>query len=123
MAMLVKALRLRYLGHRIPSDVLKAETPMVGELTYGPHLHGRSMTAMLMPVAGSSEPLVQLYSCRIKIEKRGVLILGEEDHWRRKHRECYPQTVWAWPISPEGMSIRVIQPANLANEELREAMR
>lgn len=75
--MLVKALRLRYLGHRIPVDVLRQETPIVGELTYEPHLHGRSMTAMLMPLAGSTEPLVQLYSCRIKIEKRGVLTLLE----------------------------------------------
>jgi hypothetical protein len=78
--MLVKALRLRYLGHRIPVDVLRQEQPMTGELTYAVHLHGRSMTAMLLPLEGNTEPLVQLYGCKIKIEQRGILIRGEEDH-------------------------------------------
>jgi len=95
---------------------------MVGELTYGPHLHGRSTSCLLMPLAGSTDPLVQLFSCRIKIERRGILIRGEEDHWRRKHRESYQQTVWAWPIPPEAMSAR-LEPSPNEMDELREAMR
>lgn len=101
--MLVKALRLRYMGHRIPTDVLRQEQPMTGELTYSVHLHGRTMTAMLMPLGGSTEPVLQLYACKIKIERRGILIRGEEDHWKRKNRETYPQTVWAWPVPAETM--------------------
>ena len=105
-AMLVKALRLCYLSHRIPVDVLRQAQPMVRELSYDRHPHGTSMTALLMPLGGSTEPLVQLYICKIKIEKRGILIRGEEGHWKRKNRESYPQTVWAWPIPPEAMAGR-----------------
>ena len=120
--MLIKALRLRYLGHRIPVDVLRQEQPMVGELSYDQHPHRRSITALLMPLGGSTEPLVQLYVCKIKIEKRGILIRGEEGHWKRKNRESYPQTVWAWPIPPEAMASRVV-PSPREMDELREAMR
>ena len=96
---------------------------MVGELSYLPHLHGRAMTCLLMPLGGSTEPLIQLYACKIKIKKGGILIGGEEDHWKRKNRESYLQTLWAWAIPPEGMSIRVLQPSNLASDGLRDAMR
>jgi hypothetical protein len=120
--MLVKALRLRYLGHRIPADILRQEAPMVGDLSYSDHLHGRSMSCLLMPLGGDTEPLVQLFSCRIKIERRGLLIRGEEHLWRRKHRESYPQTVWAWPIPPEAMSNRSIPPSHFDTEELRAAI-
>src|ERR1700739_3509172 len=86
-AMLVKALRLRYMGHKLPVDVLRQAPPMVGELQYHEDQHGRAMTCLLMPLNGSLEPLVQLFKCRMRIEKRGMLIRGVEDIWKRKNRE------------------------------------
>ena len=32
--MLVKALRFRYTGHKLPRDVLREAAPMIGELRY-----------------------------------------------------------------------------------------
>ena len=59
--MLIKALRLRYLGHRIPVDELRLEVPMVGMLRYEDQPHGQSsMVCLLMPVGGSTESLVQI---------------------------------------------------------------
>lgn len=122
--MLVRALRLRYLGHRIPADVLRQEVPLIGELSYLDHPHRpASMSCLLMPVGGHTEPLVQLFNCRMKIERRGLLIRGTEDVWRRKRRDSYPQTLWAWPIPPEAMTVRVIHPPMISvMDDLREAM-
>ena len=79
---------------------------MVGMLRYEDQPHGQSsMVCLLMPVGGSTEPLVQMFKCRIKIEKRGLLTRGNEDVWHRKRRDSYPQSLWAWPIpfvSPTG---------------------
>ena len=122
--MLVKALRLRRLGLRIPADELRVEVPMVGLLRYEDQPHGQSsMVCLLMPVGGSTEPLVQMFKCRIKIEKRGLLIRGCEDVWQRKRRDSYPQSLWAWPIPPESMTMRVIPPSSSVMDDLREAMR
>ena len=68
MLVIAIALRLRHLGQRHPKDMLRAEVPMVGELRYEDQPHGRSsMVRLLMPVGGSTDPLVQMFSCRIKI--------------------------------------------------------
>lgn len=121
--MLVKALRLRHLGHRIPVDVLRQAVPLVGELTYQDHPHKQSsLSCLLMPLGGHPEPLAQLFYCRMKIEKRGLLIRGTEDIWHRKRRDSYPQTIWAWPVPPQPVTIRVTQPPYVMTE-LREAMR
>ena len=122
--MLVKALRLRYQGHRIPVDVLRVEMPMVGELTYADHPHKQqSMSCLLMPLGGSTDPLAQLFYCRMRIEKKGLLIRGTEDVWHRKRRDSYRQTIWAWPIPPEAMTMRVIPPTASVMDDLREVMR
>ncbi len=122
--MLVKALRLRHLGQKLPKDTLRMEVPMVGELRYEDQPHGRSsMVCLLMPLGGSTDPLVQMFGCRIKIEKRGSLIRGIEYVWQRKRRDSYPQALWAWPILPEPMTIRVIPPTTSVMDDLREAMR
>src|SRR4051812_19147635 len=122
--MLVSALRLRNLGRRVPVDELRMEVPMVGMLRYEDQPHGQSsMVCLLMPVGDSTEPLVQMFHCRIKIEKGGLLIRGTEYVWQRKRRDSYPQTVWAWPIPPEPLTIRVIPPTTSVMDDLREAMR
>jgi hypothetical protein len=123
--MLVKALRLRYLGHRIPADVLRQAVPLVGELSYEERPHKQqSMSCLLMPIGGHTEPIVQLFACRMRIEKRGLLIRGTEDVWHRKHRDSYTQTLWAWPIPPEAMTFRVVHaPTTSVMDDLREAMR
>lgn len=121
--MLVKALRLRYLGHRIPVDVLSHERPMTGELSYHPHLHRQSMTCMLMPLGGDTEPLAQLFACKIKIVQRGILIRGEEDVWKRKRRDSYPQTIWAWAYSLAPATESIVVTAPPAVDILREATR
>ena len=97
---------------------------MVGELRYEDQPHGQSsMVCLLMPVGSGTDPLVQMFHCRIKIEKRGVLIRGTEYVWQRKRRDGYTQTVWAWPIPAKPMTIRVIPPRTSAIDELREAVR
>ena len=122
--MLVKALRLRYLGQKLPKDALRQEIPLIGDLRYEDQPHGRSsMVCLLMPVGGSTDPLVQLFSSRIKIEKRGILICGTEYVWQRKRRDSYPQALWAWPIPPESMTMRVVPPTTSVMDDLREAMR
>jgi len=101
--MLVKALRLWNKDVKLTADELRAQTPMVGWLRYdaGPYggRDGRgAMTCLLMPRdANLTEPLVQLYSARIKIDKQGIRIRGEEDEWRRKERTSYKQVLWCWP--------------------------
>ncbi len=90
--MLVKALRLRHLGQKLPKDMLHVDVPVVGEMRYEDQPNGRSsMVCLLMPVGGSTDPLVQMFGCRIKIEKRGLLIRGTEYVWQRKRRDSYPQ--------------------------------
>jgi len=122
--MLVKALRLRYLGHKLPKDVLRQAVPIVGELRYEDQAHGHSsMVCLLMPLDGRAEALVQLFKCRIRIEKRGLLIRGVESVWQRRQRVDYPQAPWAWPTPPEAMSIRVVPPTTSVMDDLREAMR
>jgi len=121
--MLVKALRLRQFGVKLPREMLRIEPPLVGELRYEDQPHGRSsMVCLLMPVGGSTDPLVQLFTCTIKIEKRGILIRGTEYVWQRKRRNSYPQALWAWPIPPEPMTIRVTYPTGSVMDDLREAM-
>ncbi len=96
---------------------------MTGHLRYEDQPHGRSsMICLLMPLGGSPEPLVQLFSCRIKIENRGLLIRGTEYVWHRKRRDSYPQAMWAWPIPPAPMTLRVVPPSGSVMDELREAM-
>jgi hypothetical protein len=122
--MFVNALRLRYMGHKLPKDVLRETVPMVGELRYEDQPHGKSsMVCLLMPLDGRTEPLVQLHGCRIKIEKRGLLIRGTEHSWLRRERETYPQALWAWPMPPEAMAVRVVPPTGSVMDDLREAMR
>lgn len=121
--MLVRALCLRRLGLRLDADQLRDIEPMLGLLRYEDQPHGQcSMVCLLMPVGGSTDPLVQLFHCRIKIERRGLLIRGTEYVWQRKRRESYPQTVWAWPVPPEPMTVRVTLPTTSVMDDLREAM-
>jgi hypothetical protein len=109
--MLVKALRLRRLGTRIPTEDLRAVEPLIGFLRYEDQPHGKSsMVCLLMPLSGNTQPLVQLFACRIKIERRGILIRGTECMWQRKRRDSYSQSLWAWPLPPEPMTLRVIPP-------------
>ena len=90
--MLVKALRLRHLGAKISVEALRRAVPLIGELRYEDKPHGRSSTVcLLMPLGGGTEPLLQLFSCRIKIERRGLLIRGVEHVWQRKRRDDYPR--------------------------------
>jgi len=121
--MLVNALRLRQHGLKLPRDALRQEIPLVGELRYEDQPHGRSsMVCLLMPAGTSTDPLVQLFACRIRIEARGILIKGVEYVWQRKRRDSYPQALWAWPIPREPMTIRVIPPDTSVMDDLREAM-
>ncbi len=111
------------MGHKLPKDVLREAVPMTGELRYEDQPHGKSsMVCLLMPLDGRTEPLVQLHRCRIKIERRGLLIRGTEHSWLRRQRETYPQALWAWPVPPKAMTVRVIQPTTSVMDDLREAM-
>jgi len=122
--MLVAALRLRYLGHKLPKDVLAQALPMVGELRYEDQPHGlSSMVCLLMPLDGRTEPLVQLSRCRIRIERRGVLIRGTESIWQWRQRADYRQALWAWPTPPEAMAVHIVPPTTNVMDDLREAMR
>ena len=122
--MLVKALCLRRLGARIPTADLRLEEPLIGFLRYEDQPHGKSsMVCLLMPLGGSTQPLVQLFACRIEIERRGILIRGTECKWQRKRRDSYPQSLWAWPLPPEPMTMRVIPPTTSVMDDLRDALK
>ncbi len=76
-----------------------------------------------MPLDGRTEPLVQLHGCRIRIERRGLLIRGAEHSWLRRERETYPQALWAWPMPLEALTVRVVPPTSSVMDDLPEAMR
>ena len=102
--MLVRALLLRHLGAKIDSATLRATQPLVGLLTLGRSSYdgrdGRGVNVCrLMPAGSGLTPHVELLSARlIRIERRGLLICGEEDHCNRKRCTTYPQALWAWPL-------------------------
>lgn len=102
--MLVRALLLRHLGAKIDPARLRAAQPMVGLLTLdrspydGRDGRGRNVCRLMAADHGRT-PQIELFSARlIRIEKHGILIAGEEDHWNRKRRTTYPQALWAWPF-------------------------
>jgi len=104
--MLVRALRLRHRGVKLDPSVLRATAPLEGLLRLDASRYqgrdGRGRTVcLLMPVGGSVQPLVEMFSARlVRIEARGILISGEEDEWDRKRRTSFRQTLWAWPLPP-----------------------
>jgi len=71
-----------------------------------------------------TDPLVQLYRAKIvKVEKRGILIRGEEDHWRRKERTTHMQTLWCWPAAQDRVTMSFDPEARAhAWDEMRDAM-
>lgn len=102
--MLVRSLFLRHLGAKLTPEQLHDQTPMVGRLRFEHAYYGGrdgrgAHVCLLMPDNPQlTDPIAQLHRAKvIKIEARGVLIRGEEDHWRRKERTSYPQVLWAWP--------------------------
>lgn len=54
--------------------------------------------------------------------QRGILIRGEEDIWKRKRRDSYPQTIWAWAYSLAPGAPNVVVPVPRAVDVLREAI-
>lgn len=102
--MLVRALLLRHLGAKIDPVTLRANLPMVGVLTLDRSPYdgrdGRATNVCRLTASeGSNSTLVELFNARVlKIECRGLLIAGEEDHWNRKRKTTYPQAMWAWPF-------------------------
>lgn len=104
--MLVRALRLRHRGVKLDPAVLRAAVPLEGLLRLNASRYqgrdGRGRTVcLLMPVGGSLQPIVEMFSARlVRIESRGILISGEEDEWDRKRRTSFRQTLWAWPMPP-----------------------
>ncbi|RYE70363.1 MAG: hypothetical protein EOO81_07945 [Oxalobacteraceae bacterium] len=105
--MLVRALRLRHLGLKLPPHKLRAELPLLGNLRLADSSYagrdGRGkQVCLLMPLTRAEGPYVELFNARlIRIEARGVLIGGTEEVWLRKKCTSYPQVLWAWPIDPD----------------------
>lgn len=104
--MLVQALCLRRAGVKLSPAELRAARPLVGKLHFlanqyqGRDGRGRQV-CHLMPVTGALPPIVELFDAKVvKIEDRGVLIAGTEEHWNRKLRKTFPQAIWAWPFHP-----------------------
>ena len=121
--MLVRALLLRHLGVKIDAARLRATQPIVGLLTLDRSLYGGRDgrgrdVCRVMPVGPGCTPHVELLSARlIRIEKRGLLIVGEEDQWNRKRRTTYPQALWAWPFEGKAQPARPPLPAYDARAE------
>ncbi|MFX1682929.1 hypothetical protein PV762_27260 [Mitsuaria sp. CC2] len=105
--MLVRALRLRRQGIRLPIEELRAEVPLAGHLLMRESAYqgrdGRGkQVCLLMPPSGSAVPIVELFSARLlRIESRGLLIGGHEEFWNRKQKTSHVQVLWAWPMPPE----------------------
>ena len=103
---------------------------MVGCLRYEANPYrgsdGRgALTCLLMPVGSSTDPHVQLFSARIRrIDARGIIIQGVEEHWQRKRHTDYPQALWAWPIHPEDLKPLPPDPIDVEESEMdmREAL-
>lgn len=120
--MLVKALCLRYLGHKLSADELRGELPMIGNLRFedsplGPRTGRGALTCLLMPLTGSTEPKVQLFHARVRrIDARGLIIQGTEDVWRRKARDSYRQALWCWPIDAEEVKPAPADPVDAEDE-------
>lgn len=75
-----------------------------------------------MPVAGSTDPHVQLFKARVRhIDKHGQVIQGVEEVRRRKECTEHRQALWAWPIDPS--DLRPPPPDPLALEDEAEALR
>jgi hypothetical protein len=126
--MLVKALRLRYLGVRLSAAELNAETPILGNLRYEANpLRGRdgngALTCLVMPLSRSVDPHVQLFHAKVRrIDGRGILIQGAEAVWKRKSRTDYPQTLWAWTIDPDHLRAAPMNPDDLEDEAVAIAI-
>ena len=121
--MLVQALLLRRQGRPIPASELMAAPPLVGWLRFEPDAAGRlrgrgAQRCVLMPLHLGIDPLVQLYSARVRvIERRGVVIQGMEETWRRKQRIDFRQALWCWPVTPaEAMPPERIDPIDAEDE-------
>lgn len=122
--MLVRALRLRDRGRKIDPAALRSMVPLEGRLQLHASRYegrdGRGRTVcLLMPLSGSVQPLVELFSAKLlRIEARGLVISGEEDHWERKRRTTFRQALWAWPLPPPAVA-SVPQPSSQSREVLK----
>jgi hypothetical protein len=127
-AMLVRALRLRHHGVRLTADELRAVEPLVGRLQYEANPTGGrddrgALTCLLMPLGNSVEPQLQLFHARVRrIDRRGLVIQGTEDHWVRMKRESYRQALWAWPINLAELEPSTPHPID-AEEEAKQTPR
>ncbi len=125
--MLVKALRLRRADLRITSEELRQEVPLVGRLHFDNHPNSLyagkgAQMCMLMPVTGSSEPHVQSFRAKLRrIDKRGLIIQGVEERWRRKESTEFRQALWCWPIGSS--ELQSPPPHPLDDEDDAEALR
>jgi len=102
---------------------LRAAQPLVGLLTLdrspyeGRDGRGRNV-CRLMPAGSGCTPYVELLSARlVRIEKRGLLIVGEEDHWNRKRCITHPPALWAWPFDGRPEAQPKVSPAYDARAE------
>src|SRR5262249_10841256 len=121
--MLVKALPLRHLGRRLTADELQC-VPMVGNLRVEAELTRRqdraiARMAILLPLNNAVDPLIQLHAIRLlKVDNRGMLIAGIEEHWQRKQRTDYRQALWCWPVDEERLTAeRARDPIDVAEED------
>jgi hypothetical protein len=130
--MLVQALLLRHQGRPLPAADLRARTPLVGWLRFEPDVAGRlrgrgAQRCVLMPLQLGVDPLVQLFSARVRtIERRGIVIQGTEETWRRKQRIDFRQAMWCWPVTLAGIGAAELVDAADAEDEaqaLADALR
>jgi hypothetical protein len=130
--MLVQALLLRDQGRPLPAAELRAMPPLVGWLRFEPDVAGRlrgrgAQRCVLMPLQLGVDPLVQLFSARVRtIERRGIVIQGIEETRRRKQRIDFRQAMWCWPVTPADLgAAEVLDPLDAEDEAraLADALR
>lgn len=81
------------------TSVMRITWPMAGEIICGQLLQGRSTLRLMIPLGGSTEPLLQLFGCKIKIKKGGILIAGEEGFSLRR------KTVTVWLLTGSAYAV------------------
>ena len=93
-------------GARRSREAVRGQPWEYGWLNIGPepnarHANRSHRAAMLMPMDGSMVAQAELHAVVVTVERRGMLLDGVEESFRRKERLERRETWWCKPISEQ----------------------
>jgi hypothetical protein len=122
--MLVRMLKLRHLGQRLSLEALRSAKPDLGYLYVIEEVARRYpgkrdiRMAMLKSSPHACEGVENLHGVRlVKIDQRGLVLAGVEEHWHRKQRTDYRQAWWCWPVMAADVARDTAPDPELAADE------